>query len=79
MILIIGRRILKLEIQFLVRHKNATYLKDMVLATKEEVAKEDAKKRDRPGEVTDKDIKVNIDKEKRTRDKLIKSWHLFRN
>ena len=37
-----------------------------VLATKEEVAKEDAKKRGRPGEVPDKDIKVNIDKEKRT-------------
>ena len=40
--------------------KNAPY-QGYVLATKEEEAKEDAKKRGRPGEVTDKDIEVNID------------------
>ena len=37
-----------------------------VLATKEDVAKKDDKKRDKPDPVDDKDVEVNIDDEKRT-------------
>jgi len=47
--------------------KNAKY-QGYVLATKEEVAKKDDKERDTPGEVTDKDVEVDIDDE--TRDNI---------